>query len=82
MYNVLDDIYVRHFTNFETLSFSVLCLLVDTGVAEIVYFCVYRSGDQKSIELFKHLSETSDWAQCRYGVQLVILGNLTGHHQK
>ncbi|XP_045448146.1 uncharacterized protein LOC123656520 [Melitaea cinxia] len=80
-----DDICCRRLRNLEDPNFSNLWVLVDTGVAKILYVCVYRShsGDVETTRLMQHLSEAADAAQQRYPTaQLVMLGDFNAHHQE
>lgn len=79
-----DDICVRRLRKFEDSNFSVLWVLVDTGIEKILYACVYRShsGNPETTGLIEYLSEVADAAQQEYPMaQLVLLGDFNGHHQ-
>lgn len=71
---VRDDIYVN---NLEAPSFSVLWLLVITGVAPIVHCCVYcsHSGDEET-KFFEYIFVSSAEAQHRYPAELLFWGTL------
>lgn len=79
-----NDICCRRLRNLEDPDFSVLWILVDTGIEQILYCGVYRShsGDQDTTRLFEHLGGVAELAQQRYpSAQLVFLGDFNAHHQ-
>ncbi|XP_050550435.1 uncharacterized protein LOC126910797 [Spodoptera frugiperda] len=81
---VRNDICCQRLRYLEDPSFSILWLLVDTGMDKIVYACVYRShsGDQETTRLFGHLSEAADEALHRHpDAQFVALGDFNACHQ-
>jgi hypothetical protein len=80
-----DDICCRRLRNLEAPGFSILWLLVELSVQQIVYALIYRShsGDQETTRLFEHLSEAAEVVQQRYPrAQLVFLGDFNAHHQE
>ncbi|KAJ8704193.1 hypothetical protein PYW07_013487 [Mythimna separata] len=73
-----DDICYRRLRNLEDSRFPTLWTLVDTGLDEIIYACVYHShnGVQETSGRTQHLSEAADAAQQRYpSAQLVLWGD-------
>ena len=80
-----DDICCRRLRNLEDPKFSVIWVLVDTGIEKILYAGVYRShsGDRETTSLTDYLSVTADVAQQRFpSAQLVLLGDFNAHHQE
>ncbi|XP_028164850.1 uncharacterized protein LOC114355981 [Ostrinia furnacalis] len=80
-----DDICIKRLKCLEVPGFSVIWVLVDTGLEKLLYACVYRShsGDHETTRLFDYLSQSADKALARYpSAQLVILGDFNAHHQE
>ncbi|KAJ0171262.1 hypothetical protein K1T71_012812 [Dendrolimus kikuchii] len=79
-----DDICYRRLRNLEDPRFSVIWVMIDTGIEKIIYACIYRShkGDQETTRLTEYLCEAADAGQQKYpAAQLVLLGDFNAHHQ-
>ena len=80
---VSDKICYLRLRDLEVPDFSVMWVLVDTGIDRIIYASVYRShsGDRETSRLTDYLSDAAEKAQQRYpSAQLVFLGDFNAHH--